>query len=62
MATDERIDPYRGFNFVVDIDNTSVAGFSEVAGLTADGYPVEYREGEDAVNHVRILAGLRMYT
>ena len=35
MPTDERIDPFRSFNFVVDIDNTSVAGFSEVSGLTA---------------------------
>lgn len=62
MATDERIDPYRGFNFIVDIDDTSVAGFSEVAGLTAEGDPVEYREGADAENHVRKLAGLRKYT
>lgn len=62
MATDERIDPYRGFNFVVDIDNTPEAGFSEVSGLTADGDPTEYREGSDAENHVRKLVGLRKYS
>ena len=54
-------DPYRAFNFTVDIDNTVVAGFSEVAGLTAEGDPVEYREGADPENHVRKLVGLRKY-
>jgi len=62
MPTDERLDPFRAFNFVVDIDNTSVAGFSEVAGLTAEGDPIEYREGADAENHVRKLVGLRKFT
>jgi phage tail-like protein len=61
MATDDRIDPFRTFNFVVDIDNTTVAGFSEVSGLTAEGDPVEYREGADLENHVRKLTGLRKY-
>ena len=61
MQTDERIDPFLGFNFVVDIDNTAVAGFSEVTGLVAEGDPVEYREGNERENHVRKLAGLRKY-
>jgi len=61
MPLDKRLDPFRAFNFVVDIDNTSIAGFSEVAGLTAEGDPVEYREGSDKENHVRKLAGLRKY-
>lgn len=62
MATDERIDPYRSFNFIVDIDDTDVAGFSEISGLTAEGDPVDYREGADPENHVRKLAGLRKYS
>lgn len=62
MPTDERNDPYRGFNFVVDIDNMPVAGFSEISGLTAEGDPVEYREGNELENHVRKLTGLRKYT
>ena len=61
MATDDRIDPFRGFNFVVDIENTPIAGFSEVSGLTAEGDPTEYREGKDPENHVRKLVGLRKY-
>ncbi len=61
MPTDERIDPFRSFNFIVDIDNTEVAGFTVVEGLTAEGDPVEYREGADVENHVRKLVGLRKY-
>lgn len=61
MATDKRTDPYRTFNFEVEIDGTAVGAFSEVSGLTAEGDPVEYREGTDRVNTVRKLIGLRKY-
>lgn len=61
MATDTRIDPFRGFNFRVEIDGISVAGFSEVSGLTADGDPADYREGTDAINNVRKLVALRKF-
>lgn len=59
--TTTRIDPYRGFNFRVEIDGTTVASFSEVSGLTADGHAVEYREGKDSMNAVRKLVGLRNF-
>ncbi|MEO0442567.1 MAG: phage tail protein [Pseudomonadota bacterium] len=62
MQTNERLDPVRSYNFFVDINDTIVAGFSEVAGLTAEGDPVEYREGADPENHVRKLTGLRKYS
>ncbi|HEV2268642.1 MAG TPA: phage tail protein [Steroidobacteraceae bacterium] len=58
-GTSTRIDPYRGFNFRVEIDNTAVASFSEVSGLAADGDTVEYREGKDAFNYKRKLPALR---
>ncbi len=61
MTTDQRIDPYRGFNFMVEIDGTQVGGFSEVSGLNAQRDPVEYREGADVENHVRKLTGLSKY-
>jgi phage tail-like protein len=61
MATDTRTDPYRGFNFRVEIEGIGVGAFSEVSGLTAEGDPVEYREGTDAANTVRKLVGLRKY-
>lgn len=62
MASDDRIDPFRVFNFVVDIDDTPVAGFSEVSGLSSEGDSTEYREGNEAENHVRKLTGLRKYS
>jgi phage tail-like protein len=61
MATGVRDDPYRGFNFRIEIDGVSIAAFSEVTGLTAEGDAVAYREGADKVNSVRQLMGLRKY-
>ncbi len=61
MATGDRNDPYRGFNFRVEIDNTAVAAFSEASGLTFDVDPVEYREGTEKQLHVRKLTGLRKF-
>ena len=62
MATGTRTDPYRSFNFRVEIDGTTVAAFSEASGLTADGDAVDYREGTDVRNTVRKLIGLRKYS
>ena len=56
-----RVDPYRGFNFRVEIDGTSVAAFSEVSGLMADGDTTDYRNGNDPNNCVRKLTGLRKF-
>lgn len=62
MPTGTRVDPYRGYNFTVEIDNTTVAGFSEVSGgLAFETDPVEYREGTDIPLHVRKLTGLRKF-
>ena len=36
MAPAQRDDPYKGFNFLVEIDGVPVAGFSEVSGLECD--------------------------
>lgn len=60
-STMKRNDPYRGFNFRVEIDGSPVASFSEVSGLHAEGDAVDYREGKDSVNSVRKLVGLRKY-
>ena len=62
MATGTRTDPYRTFNFRVEVDGLTLAAFSECSGLTADGDPVEYREGTDVPNTVRKLVGLRKYS
>jgi phage tail-like protein len=62
MAVGDRKDPYRGFNFRVELDNTSVAAFRECTGLTANTDPVDYREGTDAWLSVRKLTGLRKFS
>ena len=54
-------DPYRNFNFRVEIDAVTVAAFSEVSGLTAETAVVEYRSGE-MLGGTRKLAGLTKYT
>jgi phage tail-like protein len=61
MPTGSRVDPYRGFNFLLEIDGITQAGFQEVGGLDASTDPVDYREGTDP-NHVRKLSGLNKYS
>jgi phage tail-like protein len=61
MATGERRDPFRAFNFQLEIDNIARGAFSECSGLTAEGDAVDYREGTDLQPNVRKLVGLRKY-
>jgi phage tail-like protein len=56
-----RVDPYRAFNFLVELDGISQAGFQECSGLDASTDSVDYREGNDP-NHVRKLPGLNKYS
>ena len=61
MATGDRKDPYRTFNFRVEIDGITRAGFRECSGLDTSQDPVDYREGTDPL-HVRKLPGLVKYS
>ena len=56
-----RDDPYKAFNFLVEIDGISVAAFCEVSGLTSETEVIEYRTGSDKLNTVRKLPGLTKY-
>jgi phage tail-like protein len=56
-----RKDPYRNFNFLVEIDGIVQAGFTDCTGLGASTDPIEYREGGDNTT-VRKLPGLTKYT
>jgi phage tail-like protein len=58
MAT--RDDPVRNFRFVLEIDNITRGGFSEVAIAETAIDAVDYREGTDPP-HVRKLSGLTKY-
>ena len=57
----ERKDPYRNFNFVVEIDGIMQAGFSDCSGFGASTDPIEYREGGDNTT-VRKMPGVTKYT
>jgi phage tail-like protein len=59
--TGKRDDPYGAFNFLVEIDGITVAGFSECSGLTTETDPVEYRNGNEDIT-VRKLPGLVKYS
>jgi phage tail-like protein len=61
MPAGTRIDPYGQFNFTIEIDGVTRAGFSEVSGLTTDTNVLEYREGNEKQGTVRKLPGLIKY-
>jgi phage tail-like protein len=54
-------DPYRNFNFLVEIDGITQAGFAECTGFGASNDPIEYREGGENTT-VRKLPGVTKYS
>lgn len=56
MANAARTDPYRNFNFIVEIDGIAQMGFNEVIFPEASADVVEYREGGE-LGTVRKLTG-----
>ncbi len=61
MASGSRTDPYKNFNFLVEIDGITVAGFTECTGLESETEVIEYREGNEA-STLRKLPGLTDYS
>jgi phage tail-like protein len=61
MPPNERNDPFRNFNFRLEIDDLPVAAFSDASGMTGDGDVVDYRTGADIPLNTRKLPGLRKY-
>ena len=57
MPKSTRKDPYGAFNFLVEIEDVVVAGFTEVTGLETETEIIEYREGNEDIQ-VRKLPGL----
>ena len=53
-----RNNPYPGFNFLVEIDGVTAAGFSEVSGLSVEIEVINYRNGNEKTNNARKLPGL----
>jgi phage tail-like protein len=59
--TGQRVDPYRSFNFLVELDGIAQASFTECSGLGSTTEVIENREGGDNVT-VRKLPGKTTYT
>jgi phage tail-like protein len=59
MAAPQRNDPYKNFNFLVEIDGIARAAFSEVGGLESETTVVEYRSGAEGT--IRKLPGLTKF-
>ena len=53
-----RVDPYFGYNFAVELNGITRAGFRECSGLENSQNATEYREGTDKNLSVRKLPGL----
>jgi phage tail-like protein len=60
MAPPQRDDPYKAFNFLVEIGGIARAAFSEVSGLESETAVIEYRVGGES-NRARKLPGLTKY-
>jgi len=55
-----QLDPYGSFNFQLEIDGITRAGFAECTGLNAEANVIEYREGNESLT-TRKLHGLIKY-
>ncbi len=55
-----RVDPFKNFRFLVEIDGIIQAGFSECSGFGSTVEVIEYREGGDPAT-VRKLPGKASY-
>jgi phage tail-like protein len=54
-------DPYRNFNFLVEIDGITQAGFQECSGLDSSTGSIDYREGNDG-RQQRKVPGLNTFS
>src|SRR6185436_9496076 len=62
MAIGTRTDPYNGYNFIVQLEGLTVAGFKSASGLDQTVATVPYREGSDKPLNQRQLRGLVTYS
>jgi phage tail-like protein len=58
----ERKDPYGGYNFAVEIDGITSAGFKQASGLDSSSDATKYREGSDTSLAQRQLPGLLSFS
>ena len=61
-APSTRNDPFKNFNFLVEIDGIAPAAFKSVSGLSAEVEVIEYRSGADTLTSSRKLPGRVRYS
>jgi phage tail-like protein len=55
----DRTTPYGAFNYIVNFDGGEIfGGFSDVSGIGTEIKMAEYRNGNEAENHVRKVGGI----
>ena len=59
--TGQRVDPFRSFNFLVELDGLAQGSFTECSGLGATTEVIEFRQGGDNAT-VYKLPGKTTYT
>jgi phage tail-like protein len=57
-----RVDPYAGYNFSVELDGITRAGFRECSGLESNQSAGTYREGTDRHLSQRKIPGLNTFS
>jgi phage tail-like protein len=62
MPSTQRKDPYSKYNFVIEIEGITQAGFMECTGLESKTEIIRYREGSDSLNTPRLLPGLHTFS
>ena len=62
MADGERRDPYVGFNYTMEIDGVTVAGFTTITGLVMETAVIEYFDGDSVNTSVRKIPGITNYS
>lgn len=55
-----RVDPYKNYRFLLEIDGITQAGFADCSGFGSNVEVIEFREGGDAAT-VRKLPGKNSY-
>ena len=60
MPVGTRTDPYRSYNFLVEIDGITRAGFRECSAPDTSNDAIDYREGNEALT-TRKVPGLTKY-
>src|SRR5205823_14429002 len=58
LSMADRVDPYSSYNFAVELDSVTRAGFRECSGLEDSQNATEYREGTDKNQAARKQPGL----